>query len=331
MDNTEHIYIFEEMDEFAAVKPGEPFRLFKFGDIYKSGRKRTVSKDKRFKLPDFKPAIKLGSHKEETEAGGFIRSLEYRDDGVYAVPEWTDEGLKALEKGAYRYHSPEVIWEGGYIEDAETGKKIEGPLVIGVALTHTPHLGHSAALYTYQPQELNMGEQLETVQVPLSVWDKFMAMFDKPEPEPQEEPEVPEEYELAMKERDEYKARLEQLDAEKAQAEKFAAVRSEFEKEEYGAAFKAIAEEEGAVEKLANMDEETRAWVLEKFAALSAQAEEANLDEEVGEDNPLPESADGFDAAVQAYAKENKVPYHEAIGIVAKEKPELYQAYMGGK
>ena len=324
----EQIFIKDEADEFAAVTPGEPFRLFKWGNIYKGGKKRTVSKDKMFKLPHFKPPIKLGSHREETPAGGFLTGLEVRDDGVWAVPEFNEEGIRALEQGAYRYHSPEIIWDGGYIEDPDTGDKIQGPLIVGVALTHTPHLGESTALYTYQENN-DMSEQLDTVAVPKDFWESVKDFFTfKKEEEPKPEPvEVPEEYTLAVQERDEYKARIEQMEAEKAEQDLLSAIRSEFNTEEYGAAFSQMADE--AVEKLAKLDEETRSWIIEKFKALSAQvAEEEALTKEIGEDVQVQTD---FNAAVEAYAAEHNMPYQTAVKVVAKEMPELFAAYKGGK
>ena len=315
----------EEYD--ASVRPGEPFRLFKYGDLYKGGVKRTVAKDKPFKLPHFKPPIKLGSHKDETPAGGFITGLELRDDGIWAIPEFTPEGEKALELKSYRYHSPEVIWEGGGLEDPETGNVIEGPFIVGVALTHTPHLGESTALYTYQ--ELDMEKELETVAVPKDFFESITAFF-KREPKVEEPEDKRDEFEAVIQERDNYKTQLDAINAEKAEKELFASVAKEFETEEYGAAFKAIADEDGAVEKLAKIkDEEVRSWVLEKFAALSAQKDV--LTEEIGDDNPLPEGVDSFGAAVDAYVKEYKVAYDEAVIKVASDKPELYKAYVGGK
>lgn len=327
---TEQIVIMDDMDQFATVKPGEPFRLFKWGNIYKGGKKRTVSKDKPFHLPHFKPPIKLGSHREETPAGGFLTGLEVREDGVWAIPELNEQGIKALEQGDFRYHSPEVIWEGGYIEDPDTGNKIEGPLVVGVALTHTPHLGESTALYTYQQEQKIMGEQFETV--PVSVFDKFMALFEKKqeqelEPAP-EAPEVPEEFALAIKERDDYKAQLEQMQAEREKAEAYAAIAAEFETEEYGAAFKQLGEGE-AVARLAKLDADDRGWFIEQFKAMSAQAgTEEVLTKEIGNDA---QAFGTFDEAVKAYAAEKDIPYNDAIVPAAQLHPELYAAYQGGK
>jgi len=321
-----------DADEYVSVKPGQPFRLFKFGDIYKNGRKRSITRDMRFKLPQFKPPIKLGSHQEATPAGGFITQLEYREDGIYVDPEWNEEGLAALEKGSYRYHSPEVIWEDGGLEDPDTGNITEGPLIVGMALTNTPHLGESTALYTYQQQEQQiMGEQVkDTIEVPQSWLEKLFAPKHEEAPAPETQPEIPEEYTAAVKERDEYKAQLEQYEAEKKQAELFAAIRTEFDTEEYGAAFKGMADT--AVEMLAKIDEEPRKWVLEQFKALSAQAEKSGLEEEIGDDEVLPGGAQGYAAAIEAYMKANDgVDYVTAAKTVAAEKPELYREYQGGK
>jgi len=155
--------------DFVTVAAGEPFRLLPFGQIVKNGRKREVTRElaARFRLPHFRPPIKLGSHKDETPAGGHIVALEVRDDGLYAVPEYNDEGAAALARGAYRYHSPEIVWEGG-LEDPQTGDVQDGPLIIGDALLHTPHLGEAAALYT---ADITQGEQKMnegTVTVPVS-------------------------------------------------------------------------------------------------------------------------------------------------------------------
>jgi hypothetical protein len=157
------------LDRFTATQPGEPYRLLPFGVIYKGGKRREVTKQlaATFKLPHFKPAIKIGSHEETTPAGGFIVGLEVRKDGLYAVPEFTDKGLKVLADGSYRYHSPEILWEGGF-EDPTTGKLLEGPLIIGDALLHMPHMGEAAALYqvqptTKQPRQLTPQEATNTL------------------------------------------------------------------------------------------------------------------------------------------------------------------------
>lgn len=328
MTDTERIYI--ENDDFAAIRAGEPFRLFKYGTIYKSGKKHTISKENPFNLPHFQPPIKMGSHREDTPSGGNIVGLEYRDDGVYAVPQLNEEGTDVWNKKAYKYHSPEVIWENGYIEDPDTGEQIKGPLIVGVALTHTPHLGEQTALYSYSVEgNDNMSELTEVVEKNTTVIEKFMSLFER-QPEPENEPEVQvDEFEAVQAERDDLKAQVQAYEAEKAQAELFSAIKAEFDTDEFGDAFKGISEEDGAIEMLASMTEEQRAWSLKTYKALSAQKDA--LTEELGEDNPLPASTEAFDAAVKAYAKEHEVSYADAYVIVSQESAELFQAYQEGK
>ena len=169
------------LDDYVATRPGDPFRLFPFGVIVKNGKRREITPEyaATFKLPHFKPPIKLGSHEDPTPAGGHILRLEVRADGLYAIPELNDKGAQAIQDGAYRYQSPEVIWEGS-LEDPTTGAPINGPLIVGDALLHTPHLGEAAALYTITP--FNLGENKmseDTVQVPKSLFDVFTSWFKK--------------------------------------------------------------------------------------------------------------------------------------------------------
>ena len=107
------------LDNYVATKAGQAYRLFPFGKIVKNGKTREITPEtaSQFRLPHFKPAIKLGSHDDPTPAGGFIVALEVRDDGLYAIPEWNEVGDKAMQDGAYRYHSPEIIWGDGAIEN----------------------------------------------------------------------------------------------------------------------------------------------------------------------------------------------------------------------
>jgi hypothetical protein len=112
MDNTTYL-----IDDYVATKTGTGYRLFPFGVIYKNGKRREITPEfaSQFKLPHFKPPIKLGSHDDPTPAGGHIVALEVRADGLYAIPEWNEKGEISNTDGAYRYHSPEVIWNDGAI------------------------------------------------------------------------------------------------------------------------------------------------------------------------------------------------------------------------
>jgi len=313
------------LDEYVSTSPGDPYRLFPFGRIVKDGRVREITKElaAMFKLPHFKPPIKLGTHDEATPAGGHIIGLEVREDGLYAVPEYNEKGEEALSSGSYRYQSPEVIWEGGGLEDPETGEMITGPLIVGDALLHMPHLGEAAALYTITPlvQERDMDEEKNLIERFTAAIEKMVNRIPEPAPEPEPEPEQgiePEEFEAAVKERDEYRAKWEALEAEGKRKEKVEHFVAELPEGD-------IFSTEDA-ELLADLDEETAEKVLARFKALGAQlAENDELTEEKGssaggEEDPRK----ALDGQIKAYAEEHKLDYNAAMKQLAVEKPELF-------
>lgn len=334
------------IDHFVKVEAGEPYRLFPFGPLYKGGKRIDITPElaAKFRLPHFAPPIKLGSHFETTPAGGFIRALEVREDGLYAIPEWTEQGTAVMERGDFRYHSPEVIWEGGGFEDPATGKIIEGPLIIGDALLHTPHLGEAAALYAFNPKEGDhtMSDQ-EMVPVPASVWDRmlqglFGARQDEPEPETAgtETEAVPAVDEFAA-ERSDFEAKLAeaqaQADAYRAELE---AMKAETDAQARVAHFGAELEDTAAADDgefhalLAGLDDETAGAIIQRIKAYSAQAELGRIDQEIG--NPGAMTAEASDpitslhALAQAKAQAEGIPYDQAVLAVRIEKPELVAA-----
>lgn len=306
------------LDNYVATKTGEPYRLFAFGRIVKNGKVREITPEyaAQFKLPHFKPAIKLGSHEETTPAGGHIIGLEVRADGLYAVPEWNEKGDSSMRDGAYRYHSPEVLWDGGAMEDPKTGDMISGPLVLGDALLHAPHLGEDAKFYTVEIQgEKTMEEN--TVSVPKSFWDSFVApLFVKPEPKVIEK--LPEDYEITKQERDEYKAKLnEQAEtlARNSRIEKFTAELIETKADP------------SLAELLADLPEEKSEAVLKQFKALSAQIDESKITAEVGSEGgeaPSDPKA-AFNAAVLAIVNEKKINYNAAFEQVKVAQADLFK------
>jgi len=328
------------LDEYVSVTAGEPFRLFPFGKLVKNGETRFITKElaAKFRLPHFKPPIKRGSHKDDAPAGGFITALEVREDGLYAIPEFNEKGEQAIVDGDFRYHSPEVIWSDGPVfEDPQTGEMINGPLIVGDALLHTPHLGEAAALYSVQPiqREVNMTEGLESVSVPKSLWAKIEERwFAKEEPQNEPEPVVEleaepkpavevEQFEAIQKERDEYKAQLDRMAAEAKQKERV---------DKYTAAIAETKANNELVELLAGLDDETADRIVQEFKALSAQIKEsALLDEKGTTGDGLPEDpADAYDAAVKAKQTEKGISYNAARALVDAEMPELAKAYAGG-
>jgi hypothetical protein len=332
------------IDEYVTVAPGQPYRLFPFGTIVKNGKRREITPEMagKFRLPHFKPPVKLGSHEEVTPAGGHIIGLEVRPDGLYALPELNEQGQAALNRGDYRYHSPEVIWEGGGLEDPSTGETIPGPLIVGDALLHTPHLGEGAALYSIEP--LMAKEEVkemteEVIEVKKSLWDQFKALFIKHEDKggdpileaPAETPvnQEPEKMEALQAEKEKLEAEAKQANdkAEEMQAEvekmKAETMRKE-RVDSFAVQLKETKAEQNA-EMLASMTDDQAAWVITQLRALSVQVQANDqLTKEIGtpaeiETNP----ATRLDNEIRAVMAEKKIGYPEAFETVRKTKPEL--------
>jgi hypothetical protein len=330
------------LDEFVTMKAGEPYRLFPFGKIVKKGIIHEITPEyaRRFRLPHFKPPIKLGSHEETTPAGGSIIALEVREDGLYAVPEWNDKGETSMKDGAYRYQSPEVIWEGGALEDPQTGDMIEGPMIVGDALLHTPHLGDAAALYQVEPFTKGDDMSMETVQVPKDFWESIKTVFKgQPEPEPQKPEQFDatqtDEYKAVAVERDTLKAQLAEIEAENKKNELVSQLTAELQdKEKFGMQYVELKGAQEAANVLATMDEVQREWVMRNFKAVIAQVKLGDPTKEVGKTGTNDADTDpvmAFDAEVQRVVTEDKLIYAQAALKVAQEKPELYKAYKEAK
>jgi hypothetical protein len=323
------------IDEYVAVTPGEPYRLFPFGRIVKNGKVRDLTRElaAKFKLPHFKPPIKLGSHAETTPAGGHIIGLEVREDGLYAIPEYTDSGMSTLVAGSYRYHSPEIVWEGGY-EHPTTGELIAGPLVVGDALLHAPHMGEATALYSIEPVSGGTHMSENTVTVPAGLWEKFLArLFADPAPiapEPAPPPAQPEQSDDYAAQVQELSARLQAVEDEKANLLAAAALKERVNA--FAAELKGttLAEDVELFGVLANLPEDAAKAIAQRIKGLSAQAAAANLTSDIGSsgDNALP--VDKFNAAVNAKMAAG-MSRNEAVTAVATEAPDLIKAVQGGK
>jgi hypothetical protein len=255
------------IQDFVTVKPGEAFRLFPFGTIYKNGKRRDVTPEfaKTINLPHFRAPIKLGSHDDVTPAGGFITGLEVREDGIYAVPEWNEQGLKAMQDGAYRYNSPEILWSGG-LENPSDGSAITAPLILGTALLHTPHLGEATALYEVEVIETNKEQNMEeNVTFPKSIFDRFIAPLFERKPETVEVVKTvePEDYAATKQERDELKA---QMEAQQAAAIKAGRV------EKFTASLKETKADVTLAELLAELPDEKAELVMSQFGSGRSQS-----------------------------------------------------------
>ncbi len=332
MNKPESIYL---IDEFVTVTPGKPFRLFPFGQLVKNGKVREITRAlaEKFKLPHFKPPIKLGSHADETAAGGFITGLEVRDDGLYAQVELNDEGQTALDKGAYRYHSPEVIWEG-WLENPSTGSKIEGPLIVGDALLHTPHLGEAAALYSVDVIE---GDEIMTTNqdmVSVSTLERLKEWFTGGnelvvELEPVQQPEPQEnfqaEYEEAQTQVENLTAQIAEFEQAQVRQERVAQFASEFNEVE-------AVDDQELYGILADIPEEAANALVTKIKAIAEQARVSNLTTDLGNagGDVTGDPTAVLDAAVQKVMVDQNVNYPKALDIVRVDQPEVFNAYVGG-
>lgn len=312
------------VDQFVSVKVGEPYRLFPFGAIRKNGRTIEITPElaKNFKLPHFKPAIKLGSHEDATPAGGHIIGLEIRPDGVYAIPEWNENGTAAMTSGAYRYHSPEIIWEGEIL-DSVTGLTITAPIIMGDALLHNPALGEAAAFYSVEKTEVNMSEMTT---VPTSFLERLLSRFDRDEqkaPEPVQPVNV-DEFAVKIQEKEaeiaRYKAQVEQMEAAAAAAERIAQFSAQFKESP------AVAGDHELHTILARLPEADAAVLVTKFKALSAQIDEFAATGDAGKDGNGEElTGEKLVDIATAYAAEHKVDFNTAVAKLAVERPELFE------
>ena len=331
MDRSEYV-----ITEYVTVVPGEPFRLLPFGRLVKNGKAREITADiaRRFRLPHFRPPIKLGSHRDETPAGGHIVALEVREDGLYAVPEFNDEGTAALARGAYRYHSPEIVWEGGY-EDPITGATQEGPLIVGDAFLHTPHMGEAAALYAAEIETIEgvMNMTTDTVTVPVSWLDRLLGRVTEAQPEPEPKGEPPtvltatvdvDKFAAVQAERDDLAAKIEQMESARTLA-------ARVEKFESELATTSLAGDEGLPALLAGLTDEVATEVLRRFKALAAQETVAALTADVGHaGNPATGDPVGdLDKVVRSIMTKENLDYNRALGKLAAEQPELLKAAYG--
>lgn len=326
---TESIYLIED---FVSVKAGEPFRLFPFGRIVKGGKVHELTRAlaEQFRLPHFKPPIKRGSHDEAAPAGGHIVALEVRDDGLYAVPEYNEQGEQALENGDYRYHSPEVIWDG-WLEDPATGDKIEGPMIVGDALLHTPHLGEATALYSVVTGEKTMTthtEDMVSVTALERLFDRFgFGKQEEPEPKPNT-PEPQDDFvaqvETLQAENEQYKAKVAEYEAAQERLARVDTFATEFDGVEVGHELFSV---------LADVPEDAATQLVTLIKAIAEQARVANLTEDVGDagaDSQGDPTA-AYHAAVTKVMDDREVSYPQAVNIVNAEQPDVFNAYAGGK
>lgn len=252
--------------------------------------------------------------------------MEAGADGLYGLVSLTEKGKKVIADKDYRYHSPEVIWEGGALENPATGELINGPLLVGVALLHNPHLGNDAALYHVEEQKIVEDKMENTEKTFPITFQQLKELFwrkdeviDEVKVEPS--PDI-NEFAAKIKEREE---QIELLQTQIAEFE-YANVRkgrvAHFAQE-------LVNEGDEIHNLLADLDEEVAEKLTSRFKALYAQAKQ-EVDVAAGvpgntEQNVTP--AEALNATVLKFASENKVSYPAALNAILAERPDLAKQY----
>src|SRR3990167_448917 len=135
---------------------GQPFRVFPIGSFKRGERTIELTAERlkqiaanynkghpRWKIPIY-PGHPTDANTDPAKIGNATK-LEFREgDGLYAYPEYTEDGKKNVADGAYQYVSPGIIWSG-YTD--ENGNEISDVLD-HVALTNRPFFGSRTAIFS---------------------------------------------------------------------------------------------------------------------------------------------------------------------------------------
>ena len=117
MDMSDQNFRFVEPFDY---KPGQPFRVMPLGEFKRGNRTLTITKDDLAQMaanydggkPRWKIPLYFGHPTDanpDPPKGGNVKRLVVKDDGLYAEPEYTPEGERAIADGAYQFVSPGVL------------------------------------------------------------------------------------------------------------------------------------------------------------------------------------------------------------------------------
>lgn len=158
---------FAEVD---ALEPTKAIQILKVGNFEhpKSGKLTITTKDLERFVESFSKNVRkidlpinyehLMSSAHGTKAAGWIKELRIENDGkeLWAVPEWTPEGLREVKDKEYRYLSAELLFS---YRDNETGV-VHDRVLKGAALTNYPVIKGMAPI---EASELSNNQKNEGV------------------------------------------------------------------------------------------------------------------------------------------------------------------------
>ena len=126
--------------------------------------------------------LSINYNHEHQEAAGWIMDLEIREEGLFALVEWTDNGIADLKANRYKYISSEI---SQVFRHPKSGK-ITRYVYMGAALTNIPHLMDITPIEMERKSvpdegksELTVDELLKTMGV--NTLSEAIAMFNKKE------------------------------------------------------------------------------------------------------------------------------------------------------
>jgi len=169
----------ESMSQVIWIDPykysaGKPFRIFPIGDFKRGDRTIDLTKERLAEMkanyeadrPRWKAPIYAG-HPTDTQPDppklGNVASLELKDDGLYAIPEYSDKGKELVDEESYQYVSPGVLWKlAGASYTDEEGNEFDNVLD-HVALTNRPFFGSRTAIFSSDAELVKDGDTMEAL------------------------------------------------------------------------------------------------------------------------------------------------------------------------
>jgi phage I-like protein len=296
---------------------------------------------------------------------GMIIDLEVKDDGLYAVPAYNEEGLKVVEKsGGILWSSPEYIH--GEIFTRDGGDKVGDAQLLAITLTPRPAQSHNKIDRITLSEDL-MEEQVKELQAKLAAKDELVKELEEKLKEMKDEQDATMN---AENDEAEKKTELEDDSEKKAEKEDEKKMKEEDEKdhnkmsENFRQDVALLNEVQALRESVKNLEAENtrikcdeavssllregKISVAEKDVASKAwnirelQPEFWNMFSErpVNSSVPLDEVGHGasgqeiskgtLDQKVRALAEEKKIGYSDALSLFREQQPDFYRQAFGG-
>lgn len=296
---------------------------------------------------------------------GMIIDLEVKDDGLYAVPAYNEEGLKVVEKsGGILWSSPEYIH--GEIFTRDGGDKVGDAQLLAITLTPRPAQSHNKIDRITLSEDL-MEEEVKELKAKLAAALELIEELKADAKSKQEEQDA-----MMNAENDEAekKTELEDDSEKKAEKEDEKKMMEDDEKdhnkmsENFRQDVALLNEVQALRESVKNLEAENtrikcdeavssllregKISVAEKDVASKAwnirelQPEFWNMFSErpLNSSVPLEEVGHGasgqeiskgtLDQKVRALAEEKKIGYSDALSLFREQQPDFYRQAFGG-